>query len=163
MIHIMTQESTHERPFYLLYGRDARIPTETVLSHQWNPYLVDLDEYKEDFHNLMAIARKLAEENIKGAQVRQKKFYERKKQEVNLKAGERVMVFMPSDVKGENWKLARPFHGPYRVVTVYDNSVDVRLMNRPKTDCICVSLDRVRRCYPEQGDTPWTGPKSTNG
>ena len=109
----------------------------------------------------MASAWKLAGENIKGAQVKQKKFYDRKTREVDLKVGERVMVFMPSECKGENWKLTRPFHGPYRVVTVHDNTVEVRLVNRPKSESICVSLDRVRRCYPEQGDTPWTGPKST--
>lgn len=66
----------------------------------------------------MATAWKLAGENIKGAQVHQKKSYDKKSREVDLKVGERVMVFMPSDCKGKERKLARPFHGPYRVVAV---------------------------------------------
>ena len=45
---VSAQESTREAPFFLLYGRDARIPTETVLSHVRSPYAVDLDDYKED-------------------------------------------------------------------------------------------------------------------
>ena len=36
------QGSTKESPFFLLYGRDLRLPTETALSETVSPYLVDL-------------------------------------------------------------------------------------------------------------------------
>lgn len=53
---VLTQESTRESPFYLLCGRDARIPTETVLSHTRSPYAVELDDYKEDLTCNMSLA-----------------------------------------------------------------------------------------------------------
>ena len=67
------------------------------------------------------------------------------------------MVRMPSESQGKNWKLARPFYGPYRVLQVTPTNVEVRLVDQPKGDSIFVALERVRRCYTEQGDTTWTG------
>ena len=41
-------DSTNESPFYLLYGRDARIPSEEVLHQTVSPYTVDVDDYRHD-------------------------------------------------------------------------------------------------------------------
>ena len=38
-------------------------------------------------------------------------------------------------------------------------NVEVRLVDQPKGESIFVALDRVRRCYSEQGNTTWTGHK----
>ena len=156
---VSAQESTREAPFFLLYGRDARIPTETVLSHSRSPYAVDLDDYKEDLVCDMALAWKLASENIKKAQTTQKKMYDRKAKESDLRVGERVTVLMPSETQGKDWKLVRPFYGPCRILKVTPTNVEVRLVDQPKGDSIFVALDRVRRCYAEQGDATWTGHK----
>ena len=156
---VSAQESTREALFFLLYGRDVRIPTETVLSHSRSPYAVDLDDYKEDLVCDMAPAWKLASENIKKAQTTQKKMYDRKAKESDLRVGERVMVLMPSETQGKDWKLARPFYGPYRVLKVTPTNVEVCLVDQSKGDSIFVALDRVRRCYSEQGDATWTGHK----
>ena len=104
-------------------------------------------------------AWKLARENIEQAQKQQKKQYDHKACEIDLRIGDRVMVYMPSEVQGKNWKLARPFHGPYRVLAKTPNNIEVRIVDNPTEDSIFVSLDRVRLCYPEQGNKTWTGPK----
>ena len=139
-------------------GRDPRIHTQTVVSCIRSPYAVDLDEYKEELACNMLLAWKLAMENIERAQAAQKRAYDRKSTEVNLFVGERVMVvLMPSDSTGKNWKLARRYHGPYRVLQVTPTNAEVHLIDQPKSDSIFVVLERVRRCYPEQGDETWTG------
>ena len=153
------QESTRETPFYLLHGRDPRIPTSTVLSQTRSTYCIDHDDYKSELAVRMAECWKLARDNITKAQATQKKKYDSKRSVVDLKVGERVMVYMPSEVQGRNRKLARPFHGPYRVLSVTPTNVEVQLVEDPKGGTIFVSLDRVRRCYPELRNTTWTGPR----
>ena len=158
---VSAQESTRESPFVLLYGRDARIPTETVLSHVRTPYVVDLEDYKQDLMADMSLAWKLASENIAKAQIAQKRAYDRHAKEVDLRVGERVMVLMPSKSQGKNWKLASPFHGPYRVLQVTPTNAEVRLVDQPKGESIFVATDRVKKCYPEQDDATWTGHKKS--
>lgn len=61
-----------------------------------------------------------------------------------MEVGDRVMVHMPGSVKGKVWKLARPFHGPYRVISVTPTNAEVWLVDQPGADAIFVSLSKVR-------------------
>ena len=44
---------------------------------------------------------------------------------VDLKVEERVMIYMPSEAQGKDRKLARRFHGLYRVLTITPTNVNV--------------------------------------
>lgn len=153
------QESTKESPFFLLHGRDPRLPTETVLSKPVSPYLVDVEDYRMELSTKLSYAWSTAKDMIGKAQQKQKFQYDKKAKEPKLTLGSRVMVYMPSEVQGQAWKLARPFHGPYRVVALTANNAEVVLIDKPKDQSIFVSLDRIRLCYDEMEDATWTGPK----
>ena len=71
------QDSTKESPFYLLYGRDARLPSQSVLNQQPSPYAVDVIDYKTEFVSNLSNSWKLAKENITVAQSRQKKQHDK--------------------------------------------------------------------------------------
>ena len=62
---------------------------------------------------------------------------------------------MPSVKKGKAHKLARPFHGPYRVIETVDNGVMVTPIDRPQETPIRVAMDRVRHCPKEIPDMFW--------
>ena len=72
---------------------------------------------------------------------------------------ERVMVFIPSETTGKNRKFARPYHGPYCIITITPTNDEIQLIERPLEPTIFVAIDRLRRCYPEQTDQCWTGHK----
>ena len=103
----------------------------------------------------------LAQDQIKLAQQRQKHHYDKRSKEQHYKVGDRVMVYMPNAKKGKAWKLARPFYGPYRVLSVTPTNVEVHPVDRPSSDSIFVSLDRVRPSYPELPDVSWCGGKKS--
>lgn len=47
------------------------------------------------------------------------------------------MVYMPAEMWGKHWKLARPFHGPY----VTPTNAEVQLVDDPTGNAIFVSFD----------------------
>ena len=75
-----------------------------------------------------------------------------------MKVGDIVMIHMPGTVKGKAWKLVKPFHGKYRVVSVTPTNAEVKLANQTGIDAIIfVSLSRVHPCYSEMADVSWSG------
>ena len=116
-----------------------------------------MDDYKSELVTGLSDVWELAGEKIKVAQQRQKSQYDHKSQELNLKPGDRVMVYMPLEKQGKARKVARPYYGPYRVLQVTPSNVQVRLVDKPTAQAIFVSLDRVRRCYPELKNVSWSG------
>ena len=59
------------------------------------------------------------------AQIRYKKYYDEKTNPAVFKPGQWVMVKFPQDETGQFRKLSRPWHGPYRVLTVEDPNLSV--------------------------------------
>ncbi len=141
------QESTRESHFYLLYGRDPRLPTTP------NRELVDLDDYKCQVATGLPEAWALARKNVEKAQQRQKIQHNRRAKDPRFQVDDRVFVYMPGEKLGKVHKLARPFREPYSIVTVYDNGAEVRLIDKPHSPTIRVALNRVRRCPSEIPDT----------
>ena len=88
----------------------------------------------------------LVRESVKKAQKAQKRVYDKRSRELNLKAGERVFVYMPKEKASKAYKFARPFHGPFRVMDVLETGVIVQPVDRPQDKGIRVAFDRVRRC-----------------
>ena len=154
---VAVQESTRESPFFLLYGRDPALPTLDALSHKRTPYMVDLDDYKTELLTALTSAWELAKSNITTAQDRQKTTFDRTAKESNLTVGQRVMVHMPSELQGRTWKFARPYHGPFRVLSLTPTNAEVQLIDEPHSDPLFVSLSRVRACYDELPDVSWKG------
>ena len=81
-------ESTQESPFYLLYGRDPRLPSPAVLNPQRSRATQDLKEYGLVLHAQLSEAWELARKCIGRAQKRQKAAYDRKSRPARFRTGE---------------------------------------------------------------------------
>ena len=143
------QEFTRESPFFLLYGRDPRLPTEEALTQPRTRYQVDLDDYKTELTDGLTTAWNLAQNQIRKSQQRQKKYYDRSAGRTKISVGDRVFLYVPSAKTGKAHKFARPFHGPYRVLEVTSNDARIVPVHTPKAEPIFVALDRIRLCPKE--------------
>ena len=150
------QQSTGESPFYLLYRRDPRLPTDEVLNVPVDQRNIDLRDYKKEMTHRFSTAWQLAQVEISKAQGRQKKFHDKGAKQPILQVGDRVFVYNPSKKQGKAYKLARPFMGPYQILKLYDNGADLRLISKPAAASIRVSLNRIRMCPKEMADSPVT-------
>lgn len=140
-----TQASTGESPFFLLYGRDPRLPTDGVLSPVPHREFVELDTYKTQMMKQMSTAWSHAQKMVRKAQNRQKKQHDKTSRNADFQVGDRVFVYMPGLKSGPAHKLACPYKGPYRIIGVYPNGAEVVLIERPNTTPLRVALNRVRR------------------
>ena len=149
------QQSTSESPFFLLYGRDPRLPTAAVMCPKMNRVPMDLQEYGAELTERMTGAWELPRKCIGRVQTRQKTYYDKKGRPPNFSVGERVFLFKPAEKCGKTRKLARPYHGPYRVLELDTNTTRIRRVDRPQDDALLVALDRLRRCPVKVKDDFW--------
>ena len=154
------QSSTKESPFYLVYGRDPRLPVPAVLSPKKSQTTVDLKEYGADLYAKMTEAWELARRHIGQAQKKQKDTYDKTAGVPLFRAGDRVFLYKPADTTGEGRKFARPFHGPYRLMELGANTAKIRRVDRPEEEPVLVSIDRLRRCPREVGEGFWPPDRS---
>ena len=69
---------------------------------------------------------------------------------------------MPARKTGDMWKLACPFEGAWCAVALHPNGMDVRLVEKPKSQHIFVALDHVRHYpleIPEWGESETRSPE----
>jgi hypothetical protein len=154
---VAVQESTQHSPFLLLYGRQPRIPSDTALNQPRTPYQIEFQDYAGELVAKLSEAWALAHQSIKQAQRRQKVQYDKRIKEPDYEVGQRVMVHHPSHIRGEAWKLARPYFGPYEVIALTPTNAEVKPLNHPNGKSIFVALDRLRHCYPEMTNDVWFG------
>ena len=146
---VNSDHSSSESPFFLLYGRDPRLPTEEALTQPRTRYQVDLDDYKTELTDGLTTAWNVAQDQIRKSQQRQKKYYDRSAGRTKISVGDRVFLYVPSAKTGKAHKFARPFHGPYRVLEVTSNDARIVPVHTPKAEPIFVALDRIRLCPKE--------------
>ena len=70
--------STGEAPFYLVYGRDAHLPTALDFKVPTVKYPIVATEYAKEVSRELKRARAVAKDNIQKAQKNQKRHYDRK-------------------------------------------------------------------------------------
>ena len=99
----------------------------SVLSPAKTRTTVDLREYGIELHDKMSTARQA----LKWAQKRQEDHYDRSTTTLLFREGERVFLYKPMEKTGEARKLARAFHGPYRVREMGDNTASIVWVDRP--------------------------------
>ena len=128
------QDSTHFAPFELMYGRTVRGPMH-ILLELWTK---DIDEhevkssyqYVLDLRERLEDTLKLAQEQLKLSQAKQKCYYDKRTKVRRFQPGDKVLVLLPTDTN----KLLLQWKGPYDVTRVVGpNDYKVLMKGKEKT------------------------------
>ena len=152
-----SQASTGQSPFFLLYGRDARL--QTVLNFfvpAVNCPTIET-EYAHELFRKLKKARQLARKSIQTAQGKQKKQYYLRAQNSNIHAGDLVMLKVEP-----MFKLDHGYKGPYRVNEVTTTNAAIQMMNDPTAEPLIVSLQRLSLCNGSFSHDSNPGGETTN-
>ena len=139
-------ESTGEKPSFLLFGMDCRSPTEAELSPPLNSSETDVTAYREELMKSLSLCRNLAAETIQKAQEKYKLQYDRKAKADRYRIGEWVLIKFPHEESGKQRKLSRPWHGPYRIMSLTDMDITAIRIYFPEDGHIKVHQSRVSPC-----------------
>ena len=150
-------DSTDESPFYLLYGRDARLPTKSTLQSLPPLHMLDVGDYRTKLVIGLSTAWDMARKSIEKAQSKQKFQYDKRAKVPSYKISDRVMVYMPHEATGKD---SLPYHGPYRIIDIRTNCLLLRPVDKPDEQPILVNMDHVSPCPEEVPDQSWLGPST---
>ena len=127
-IREVPQESLGFSPFELLYGRNVKGPM-AILRELWSgeapdEQVLSTNQYEIELRDRLEQTCKLAHENLKNVEIKQKAYYDRRARSRKFDVEDKVLLLLPTDSN----KLLLQWKGPYEVVEVVnrmDYTVDV--------------------------------------
>ena len=108
------QSSTGYTPFYLMFGRQARLPIDVLYGTTQDSYQSH-GEYASLLETRLSSAFEIVREHVSKEHQRQKQFYDAKVHGEPHKVGDYVWLHSPPP-KGTSRKLHHPWTGPYKVI-----------------------------------------------
>ena len=113
-------QSTQFSPFFMLYGREMRLPIDTVLQpkdHLPQDHKVHLSRILQN----LEVCRKIAGKNIKDAQDKYKFQYDKRSKVPEYRPAQRVWLYCTKVPVGKAPKLHRKWVGPYYITMLGPN------------------------------------------
>ena len=137
--------STKMSPFYLLYGREPKLPVDWLLDQpEGEPQTTErfAAEVEEKFKSAWTLAQK----HIETAQSQQKTAYDKgvTRSSDDFSVGDQVFVHTPQPRKGLTPKFQRPWHGPKRIMELTETNAKVLPVNEPNARPQWVHLNRLK-------------------
>ena len=108
--------STGHSPFYILYGRNMKLPIDNQILPLPSTGVRTADEYIQKMLPKLQLAREVAQENVRSHQAQSKNRYDTNIRVVAYKPGDKCWLYDPKTPKGKSKNLILRWHGPYFVL-----------------------------------------------
>ena len=145
--------TTGETPFFLMFGRQARLPVDLLYNTPLSVEERDVPTYVFDLKNTLTSAYERVRSKTSSQQMRQKENYDRKVHGDSFKPGDMVWLFNPAVPRGKARKFHRPWTGPHRVLQKISTS-NFRIQHAYNHKKAIVHFDRLKRCSPGMRFSP---------
>lgn len=134
--------TTRYSPYYLLHGREMRLPTDWVREE----IQIDLseDDLVQEVKQRIQIASQKVIDNTQQRKESSKQLYDLKAREKQVSVGDKVLLHQPFVRRGRSKKLCKPWIGPYTVIKV-DNDVNVTIKKGKITQKVHVNRIKLFR------------------
>ena len=103
-------DTTKTSPFYLVYGREPRLPIDVTMN------LPSAFDITDDIQTRFEEARGIIRQSVIDARRRQKYAYDKSHRKLELMIGQKVLVYTKIRKIGLNEKLLNSYHGPFVLV-----------------------------------------------
>uniref|UniRef100_A0A7M5UYE4 Uncharacterized protein n=1 Tax=Clytia hemisphaerica TaxID=252671 RepID=A0A7M5UYE4_9CNID len=143
---VTPHSTTRETPFFLLHGRDPRMPLDVALIPP-TELEGELAEQKEQLITSLRLAQETAKENMQRSQ----QANEERKTPVDAPflVGDLVWLHVPDSIKGLSNKLRFRWHGPYRIVEQI-SPVNFKLEIEGRRVPVNVHASRIKKYTPRE-------------
>jgi hypothetical protein len=116
---VSLNKTLDETPFYLVYGRDARLPQDFVFENNAKSYQ-NLHDYVHDLINKLREAYTKLNQHKYEYQMKYKSYYDKKQKDITFGIDDKVMVYFPVPKVGLSYKWVPKYDGPFKVVAKID-------------------------------------------
>ena len=138
------QPSTGHTPFFLMFGRQARMPIDLMFASPESS--TPVSEYASNLQSQLRESFQQAREKINQSHSRQKEFYDRRVHGAPFTVGEYVWLHTPVVKTGQSRKFHKPWSGPYTVVKKLSDVTYRVCLPQSKRKRLVVHFDRLKRC-----------------
>lgn len=131
-------EGTNHTPYEILYGRNARLPSEFPPLEEVPTY----DSYVKDLQLKTSEIRNTVRENLEKSKQKSKEYYDRKIHPVQFQVGQNI--YLIKDHK--SGKLDDNYKGPYKITEIFPekNDIEIELQKNKRKIIHC---DRAKIAY----------------
>ena len=135
-------------PFFLLYGREARLPLDVTLTSDCNYAEQNLREHIHHLISQLEIVRKISQRHAEQNQTKMKERFDESTTDVPYQVGDSVWVYIPALQQGLSRKLQKFWSGPYLLVE-QTGPVNFRVRNLENNKLITtpIHVNRMKFAY----------------
>ena len=139
-----THPTTGETPFFLMHGRQARLPVDLMYGSESTG--TSVPEYAKELGHKLSIAFEQTRKRTGNIQQRQRELYDKHIDGLPFEADDLVWLHNPAVQRGECKTFHRPWSGPYKVVKRHSESTYRIKSVHNSRKRVAVHFDRLKKC-----------------